>query len=110
MWGLCYKGLSRLGLLKEDKVLWHFSSYARHAYPMYGLDYAKNVNKMYAYISRIKNLRCIGRQGLFRYNNMDHSIKMGLLTAEHLLDGYPFAEVMKIATERAIFDWQDPGK
>ncbi len=110
LWGLCYKGLSRLGLLKEDKVLWHFSSYARHAYPMYGLDYAKNVNKMYAYISRIKNLRCIGRQGLFRYNNMDHSIKMGLLTAEHLLDGYPFAEVMKIATERAIFDWQDPGK
>ncbi len=110
LWQLCYRGLVRLGLLKSNNVLWYFSSYARHAYPIYYLDYEKNVNKMYFYISKIKNLRCIGRQGLFRYNNMDHSIKMGLLTAEHILNGYPFSEVMKIATEHAIFDWQDPGK
>lgn len=110
LWQQCYGGLRKLGLLKENKAYAYFSSYARFAYPVYYLDYEENVNKLYSYINKINNLRCIGRQGLFRYNNMDHSIKMGLLTARHILDGYPFSNVMKIATEHEIFDWQDPGK
>jgi len=110
LWKVCCDNLIKLGLLKDDKSYAYFSSYARFAYPVYYLDYEENVSKLYSYLAKFKNLRSIGRQGLFRYNNMDHSVKMGLLTAEHLTNGYPFSEIMKIATEHEIFDWQDPGK
>ena len=110
LWKICYRDLVKLGLLKEDNATGYFSSYAPFAYPVYYLDYSENIKKIYSYISKIKNLRSIGRQGLFRYNNMDHSIKMGLLTAEHILQGHSFSRVMNIATETKIFDWQDPGK
>ncbi|MDD5673359.1 MAG: FAD-dependent oxidoreductase [Chitinivibrionales bacterium] len=110
LWDLCRPGLQRQGLLPDCAVTGYRSSYARFAYPMYFLEYEENVAAMYAFIARFKNLRSIGRQGLFRYNNMDHSIKMGMLTAENLLNGYPFSKIMAVATEKKIYDWQDPGK
>jgi protoporphyrinogen oxidase len=110
LWELCRKALESLGILKDAKITGYFSSYAKHAYPVYHLDYDEKVSRLYRYIAGIKNLRSIGRQGLFRYNNMDHSLKMGLLTARHLTEGLPFKNVMSIATENEIFDWQDPGR
>jgi len=35
----------------------------------------------------VKNLSVIGRYGTFKYNNQDHSILMGLLAAENILNG-----------------------
>jgi len=111
LWEACRTSLAALGLVKDPRVCGYFCSYARHAYPIYYIDYPNTVRGLYTFISRISNLRTIGRQGLFRYNNMDHSIKMGLLTAGHIIDGTPgFQDIMSIATEAKIFDWQDPGR
>ena len=52
----------------------------------------------------IENLVPIGRQGLYRYNNMDHSIKMGLLTAEHILHGGLETRIFSIASESVAFE------
>ena len=37
------------------------------------------------YLNTIKNLHVIGRYGAFKYNNQDHSILMGKLAAENIL-------------------------
>ena len=39
------------------------------------------------YLSGIENLHVIGRYGAFKYNNQDHSILMGMLAAENILEG-----------------------
>jgi hypothetical protein len=37
-------------------------------------------------LDTIGNLSVIGRYGAYKYNNQDHSILMGLLAAENILD------------------------
>jgi UDP-galactopyranose mutase len=47
--------------------------------------YAKNIEKIRGHLDKIKNLQPIGRYGMFKYNNMDHSILTGLFAAENIL-------------------------
>jgi protoporphyrinogen oxidase len=57
----------------------------RQAYPIYDLAYKQTVNALRAYIETFNNLQTIGRNGLHRYNNMDHSMLTGIAAAERLL-------------------------
>ncbi|MFC1646151.1 hypothetical protein ACFL2Y_03130, partial [Candidatus Omnitrophota bacterium] len=105
----CIQDLEKLRLINKNVVSGYFTEKIEHAYPIYSLDYQRKVKHMYNFLSRIKDFIPIGRQGLYRYNNMDHSLKMGILTAKHILHEYPRQKVFEIATENIIFDWQDPG-
>jgi protoporphyrinogen oxidase len=59
---------------------------ARDAYPVYTLDYARRVDTLKSHLSQhSERISIVGRGGTFRYNNADHSIEMGLLTARNLL-------------------------
>ena len=68
-----------------SKDIWggHVVKIAHH-YPIYTLGYNELVQKLKEYLGGLENLILIGRQGLFRYNNMDHSIEMGLLAARNI--------------------------
>jgi len=48
-----------------------------HAYPVYDLDYKENLAPIMEFVHGLENIDTAGRQGLFRYNNMDQSIEMG---------------------------------
>ena len=74
-----------IGLIKADEVLFTFSRREQYAYPIYDLDYRGHRDALLAYIDGIAGLDTTGRQGLFKYNNMDHSIGMGLAIAENVL-------------------------
>jgi protoporphyrinogen oxidase len=58
-----------------------------YAYPVYDLTYRENLENLKRAVKRVKNLRTTGRQGLYRYNNMDHSIAMGRRMAKTLAKG-----------------------
>ena len=79
------RDLVDIGLLKEDEILHTFSRRERHAYPLYDLTYRENKDRILDYVNAIEGLETTGRQGLFKYNNMDHSIAMGLNAADNLL-------------------------
>lgn len=55
-------------------------------YPVYRTGYKNHLNVLINYLSGFKGLSPIGRYGAFKYNNQDHSIHMGILAAENLLD------------------------
>lgn len=100
----CCEELRKLGLLNGERVSHRFTTKIAHAYPIYTLDYHKKVEKIFEVLDPIDNLLPIGRQGLYRYNNMDHSIKMGFLAAAHISDGLPKSEIFKIAKEEEAFE------
>jgi protoporphyrinogen oxidase len=104
LWAQCFDGLRALGLMTTDTAEGYFSTAARCAYPLYSLTYDDFTASLSAGAARFQNLRTIGRQGLFRYNNMDHSLKMGLLTARHLSAGEPFQAVLDVAVEKSNFE------
>ena len=56
----------------------------RWGYPIYALDTQKILREVYSGLSAFPNLISTGRQGLFRHNNLDQSIQMGLLAARCL--------------------------
>lgn len=58
------------------------------SYPMYVGDYAQTLKELSSALDKIEGLYFIGRNGSFKYNNMDHSIQMGLLAANKIAGLY----------------------
>ncbi len=54
-------------------------------YPIYDKNYKQNVNIIKNYLSGFKNLQTIGRNGLHRYNNQDHSMLSALYAIRNVL-------------------------
>jgi hypothetical protein len=54
-------------------LLWGIANYRRH------------VNVFSTYIDSIENLQTVGRNGMHRYNNQDHSMLTALLAARIVL-------------------------
>jgi protoporphyrinogen oxidase len=58
-----------------------------HAYPIYDEDYAARVAVLRDWVDRVDGLQQIGRNGLHRYNNLDHSMLTAARAVENLCDG-----------------------
>lgn len=59
----------------------------KKAYPVYDELHAENISKLIEYVKTIPQLQVAGRYGMFKYNNMDHSIYTGILAARNVLSG-----------------------
>ncbi len=59
----------------------------RDTYPIYKLNFPKELEIVKRELSQYENLILAGRTGLFWYNNMDESILNGFETAKHILQG-----------------------
>jgi protoporphyrinogen oxidase len=55
------------------------------AYPVYDDEYRHNVDVIKKYLQKFENLQTVGRNGMHRYNNSDHSMLTGLLAAKNIL-------------------------
>jgi len=77
--------IATLGLAREEQVLDGVVVRQPDAYPVYHPEYADQIDVIRAAIEQIDNLQTIGRSGLHRYNNMDHSMKTGALAAANAL-------------------------
>jgi protoporphyrinogen oxidase len=56
------------------------------AYPVYNLKYKENIAIVREFVDKnLTNLQLIGRNGMHKYNNQDHSMMTGLLAARNIL-------------------------
>jgi hypothetical protein len=58
------------------------------AYPVYDLEYREALRKVREFINGIGNLQLVGRNGMHRYNNQDHSMLTAMLAAENILGAH----------------------
>jgi protoporphyrinogen oxidase len=79
--------LARIGLVKPGETRPIDIARLPYAYPVYDLTYRANLEVLKSATVKVENLATTGRQGLYRYNNMDHSIAMGLEIAHALESG-----------------------
>jgi protoporphyrinogen oxidase len=54
------------------------------AYPIYDSMYRENLDSIRAYIDPISNLHTVGRNGMHKYNNQDHSMYTAMLAVENM--------------------------
>jgi protoporphyrinogen oxidase len=69
--------LESIGLIESREVIGAFVRKLPYAYPVYDLEYKENLAPIMEFVHGLENIKTGGRQGLFRYNNMDQSIEMG---------------------------------
>ena len=84
---LAERELRALGLSGGGRVRTGHVMRVPRAYPIYDRDYAERVARLRAWIDGIEGLQTVGRNGLHRYNNSDHSMLTALRSVENLLDG-----------------------
>jgi hypothetical protein len=60
----------------------------KKAYPVYDEHYERNVLVVRKFIEKeMPNLQLVGRNGMHKYNNQDHSMMTALLAARRILGG-----------------------
>jgi len=84
---LATKELEELGLSSRDKVERGYAVRVPKAYPMYDVDYAERVQEIRTWLDGIGNLQQVGRNGLHRYNNSDHSMLTAIRAVENITLG-----------------------
>jgi protoporphyrinogen oxidase len=78
--------LGRLGLVDPAQVEAGYVVRMAKAYPYYDVDYKANVEVIRTWLdSHAANVLPVGRNGMHRYNNQDHSMYTAMLTVENLL-------------------------
>ena len=77
-----------LGLCKAEDVVGGAVVRQEKAYPVYDDDYAANVESMRAELEeRYPTLHMVGRNGMHRYNNQDHSMLTAKEAANQIVSG-----------------------
>ncbi len=94
--------LQKIGFIAPEEVLEGFVKKIPYAYPVYDLEYKEHLAPILEFVHTIENVKTGGRQGLFRYNNMDQSIEMGRRMAWALVQEQD-ADHEAVATESEYF-------
>ena len=84
---LATEELARLGLATPEKVRRGYVVRVPLAYPMYDADYAERVDVIRDWLGTLTNLQQVGRNGLHRYNNSDHSMLSAMRAVENVMRG-----------------------
>jgi protoporphyrinogen oxidase len=84
---LASRELEQLGLASADKVKFGFAVRVNKAYPIYDADYGERVEAIKGWLDGIDNLVQVGRNGLHRYNNSDHSMLTAMRAVDNILLG-----------------------
>ena len=84
---LATKELNELGLAKPEVVIDGTVIRQPKAYPVYDADYKRHVDTIEAWVKTLENLHTVGRNGMHRYNNQDHSMLSAMHAARNVLGG-----------------------
>jgi protoporphyrinogen oxidase len=79
--------LAQLRLAAKSKVDRGYPTRVPKAYPIYDADYAERVATIRVWLDGIENLQQVGRNGLHRYNNSDHSMLTAMRAVDNVLAG-----------------------
>jgi protoporphyrinogen oxidase len=97
---LAGRELVRLGLVPRDAVRAGYVVRMPKAYPVYDEHYQHNVATIRRWLqTHLPDVHPVGRNGMHRYNNTDHSMLTALLAARNVLGASPAHDVWTVNVE-----------
>jgi protoporphyrinogen oxidase len=79
--------LQTLGLVLADQVEVGYAVRVPKAYPVYDAGYDDRVDVVRSWLAaEVPNVHPVGRNGMHKYNNQDHSMLTAMLTVENIAD------------------------
>ena len=82
---LATKELDRLGLVNAEDVEDGAVVRMPKAYPVYDSIYAEAVDTIRDFLKKLPNMYLVGRNGMHKYNNQDHSMLTAMLAVKNIL-------------------------
>ena len=96
--------LRKMGIIGKRSVLDSHVERVKKAYPAY-FDSYREFGCVREYLDGFENLRCVGRNGQHRYNNMDHSMLTAMLAADAIKNGIKDrSAIWGVNTEKAYHE------
>ena len=93
---------AQLGLITPSEVEDGTVVRMPKAYPVYDQQYHDSITTIRQYLDGFTNLQTIGRNGLHRYNNQDHSMLTGVYAARNIVGEKH--DVWSVNTEKAYHE------
>lgn len=85
---LALADLVKMKLINEDLQPSNFSILKiPKSYPVYFRGYEQYTETIFKELKKVKGLHLAGRNSMYKWNNMHHSVKTGLLAARNILGG-----------------------
>lgn len=100
---LAKEELIRLNLVDEASVMDGVVYRVPKAYPVYDAHYKNNIDIIREFVDRLDNFQTIGRNGLFRYNNMDHSMLTAIYAVDNIISN-SCHDVWQVNDDRAYLE------
>jgi len=79
------KELAQLRLVEEPAVVDGMVLRVPKAYPVYDESYQRGLKAIREFLKDVPNLQLVGRNGMHRYNNQDHSMLTAIMAARNIL-------------------------
>jgi protoporphyrinogen oxidase len=95
---MAFRELSTLGLVHGAALVDATVVRMPKAYPVYDAEYRAHLTAVRAFIDYVPNLHTVGRNGMHKYNNQDHSMYTAMLAVENML-GNPPRDVWAVNTD-----------
>ncbi len=95
--------LVSMDFIRGDEVRSYYHIKEENVYPIYDLNYKEYLGVMKRYLDTFSNLYYIGRPGRFRYNNQDHSLEMGIMAAQSVIDGKRY-DIESVGMEKEYYE------
>ena len=84
---ICLNDLISCGFVKDQSDMVDYKVIrVPKCYPIYTGNYKNELLRIQRFVDSIEGLQLIGRYGSFKYNNQDHSILMGMLSSENIIE------------------------
>lgn len=84
---LATKEINQIGLTHPEAVVDGYVVRQPKAYPVYDQTYKEKVNDVREALKAYPGLYLIGRNGMHKYNNQDHSMMTAMLAAKNIIAG-----------------------
>jgi protoporphyrinogen oxidase len=83
---LAKQELHKIGIIDQKDVVEHVVHRMPKTYPAYFGTYSR-FDELRSYLDRVENLFLIGRNGMHKYNNQDHSMLTAMTAVENIVSG-----------------------
>jgi protoporphyrinogen oxidase len=88
--------IEKIGLTKQSAVVDGYVVRQPKAYPVYDHNYKENVETIKTALENYEGLYLIGRNGMHKYNNQDHSMMTAMLAAKNIIAGEKLYDIWNV--------------
>ncbi len=79
--------IEKIGIAKATDIVDGYVVRQPKAYPVYDAAYKMHIDKLKSALSSYPGLQLVGRNGMHKYNNQDHSMMTAMLAVKNILAG-----------------------